>query len=114
MKQAIAVCVAVVVAAIVAPIHRALAGCAPVAMEQPQVWRASEADETVRITFLGHASFQIESPAGVRAVTDYNGINLSSELPDIVTMNHAHGTHYTLDPDPQIPHVLHGWAEGGE
>jgi L-ascorbate metabolism protein UlaG (beta-lactamase superfamily) len=114
MKQAIAVCVAVVVAAIVAPIHRAWAGCAPVAMEQPQVWRASEADETVRITFLGHASFQIESPAGVRAVTDYNGINLSSELPDIVTMNHAHGTHYTLDPDPQIRHVLHGWAEGGD
>ena len=27
---------------------------------------------TVSITFLGHASFLIESPAGVRVVTDYN------------------------------------------
>jgi len=28
-------------------------------------------------------------------------------------MNHAHLTHYTLDPDPRIRHVLHGWAENG-
>ena len=28
-------------------------------------------------------------------------------------MNHAHSTHYTLDPDRRIAHVLHGWAEGG-
>src|SRR5438045_519080 len=29
-------------------------------------------------------------------------------------MNRAHGTHYTLLPDPRIPHVLHGWGEHGE
>jgi L-ascorbate metabolism protein UlaG (beta-lactamase superfamily) len=28
-------------------------------------------------------------------------------------MNRAHSTHYTLFPDPKIPHVLHGWAEDG-
>ena len=32
-------------------------------------------------------------------------------LPDIVTMNHAHSTHYTLSPDPGIKYVLHGWAD---
>src|SRR6185437_4596004 len=35
------------------------------------------------------------------------------EPPDIATMNHAHLTHYTLNPDPRIPHVLHGWSEDG-
>ena len=31
-------------------------------------------------------------------------------LPDIVTMNHAHTTHYTDRPDPRIQHVLRGWG----
>ncbi|HEY4043239.1 MAG TPA: hypothetical protein VGM32_15515 [Rhodopila sp.] len=42
-------------------------------MRTPGIWRAVAADDSVEITFLGHASFQIASPAGVRAVTDYNG-----------------------------------------
>jgi L-ascorbate metabolism protein UlaG (beta-lactamase superfamily) len=33
-------------------------------------------------------------------------------LPDVATMNHAHGTHYTDTPDPGIPHVLRGWGAG--
>ena len=37
----------------------------------------------------------------------------SGRLPDVVTMNRAHSTHYTLFPDPRIPHVLHGWGENG-
>jgi L-ascorbate metabolism protein UlaG (beta-lactamase superfamily) len=90
------------------------AGCTPIALGQPGIRPVSDTDETVRITFLGHASFEIESPAGVRAVTDYNGVNVPAEPPDIATMNHAHATHYTLHPDPRIPHVLHGWAEDGQ
>jgi L-ascorbate metabolism protein UlaG (beta-lactamase superfamily) len=31
-------------------------------------------------------------------------------LPDIVTMNHAHSSHYTDNPDPAIKYVLRGWA----
>ena len=31
-------------------------------------------------------------------------------LPDIVTMNHAHTSHYTDRPDPRIKHVLRGWG----
>src|SRR4051812_6861117 len=92
----------------------AWAGCAPVALNQPRVWRASSADTAVHITFLGHASFEIVSPAGVRAVTDYNGRNITGAAPDIATMNHAHSTHYTLAPDPRIAHVLHGWEESGK
>ena len=32
-------------------------------------------------------------------------------VPDVVTMNIAHSTHYTLFPDPRIAHVLHGWSD---
>jgi L-ascorbate metabolism protein UlaG (beta-lactamase superfamily) len=31
-------------------------------------------------------------------------------VPDIVTMNHAHSSHYTDHPDPNIKFVLRGWA----
>jgi L-ascorbate metabolism protein UlaG (beta-lactamase superfamily) len=91
----------------------AWAGCAPIAMSEPRVWPASLGGDNVTITFLGHASFEIDSPSGVRAVTDYNGINIPATPPDIATMNHAHSTHYTLHPDPRIGIVLHGWKENG-
>lgn len=91
----------------------ATAGCAPIAAAEPRVWLAAAGDAAVTITFLGHASFEIETPAGVRAVTDYNGVNVPADIPDIATMNHAHGSHYTLTPDPRIRHVLHGWEENG-
>jgi hypothetical protein len=91
----------------------ARAGCAPIAMGAPRVWLAAAADDQVRITFLGHASFEIVSPGGVRAVTDYNGYNVAADPPHIATMNHAHSTHYTLSPDRRIGHVLRGWADAG-
>jgi L-ascorbate metabolism protein UlaG (beta-lactamase superfamily) len=45
--------------------------------------------------------------------TDYNGVYRPPRLPTVVTMNRAHTTHYTLNPDPRIQHVLHGWADTG-
>jgi L-ascorbate metabolism protein UlaG (beta-lactamase superfamily) len=88
------------------------AGCTPVAMNPPRLWLASTPDPALSVTFLGHASFLLETPAGIRAVTDFSGVFAPSEPPDLVTMNHAHTTHYTLSPDPRIHHVLHGWQEG--
>jgi L-ascorbate metabolism protein UlaG (beta-lactamase superfamily) len=113
MRRALIVCLLVLASTILAPWGAAWAGCAPVAMQTPRVLRATAADDAVEITFLGHASFEIESPGGVRAVTDYNGIDVPHDPPDIATMNHAHSSHYTLSPDPRIGHVLHGWAENG-
>jgi len=46
----------------------------------------------------------------VRIATDYNDYVRAPVLPDIVTMNHAHSTHFTDRPDPRIPHVLRGWG----
>src|SRR5215216_5021441 len=61
-----------------------------------RVWRAAAAPEkAVAVTFLGHASFLIESPQGVRIVTDYNDLVRAPVTPDIVTMNNAHTTHWT-------------------
>jgi L-ascorbate metabolism protein UlaG (beta-lactamase superfamily) len=67
--------------------------------------------DQVRLTFLGHATFLIESPQLVRIATDYNDYVRTPLLPDIVTMNHAHDTHYTDRPDPAIKYVLRGWGE---
>jgi L-ascorbate metabolism protein UlaG (beta-lactamase superfamily) len=86
-----------------------------VAGDGTRLWRAAAAGEgTVSITFLGHASFLIESPGGVRAVTDYNDLIRAPVTPDIVTMNNAHQTHYTESPDPGIKYVLRGWDPGGK
>jgi L-ascorbate metabolism protein UlaG (beta-lactamase superfamily) len=71
---------------------------------------AALAADQVRITFIGHATFLIESPQLVRVATDYNDYVRPPVLPDIVTMNHAHTSHYTDHPDPGIKYVLRGWA----
>ncbi|MEC9369039.1 MAG: MBL fold metallo-hydrolase [Pseudomonadota bacterium] len=73
---------------------------------------ALEADE-VRLTFVGHSTFLIESPQGIRIATDYAGWHGQGGLPDVVTMNHAHETHYTDFVDPKIGHVLRGWNPQG-
>ena len=70
---------------------------------------ALERDQ-VRISYVGHSTFLIESPQLVRIATDYNDYVRPPVLPDIVTMNHAHDTHFTDRPDPRIKHVLRGWG----
>ena len=68
--------------------------------------------DTVRINYIDHASFLIQTAGGLNAVTDFTGFIGNVDLiPDVVTMNHAHGTHWTAAPDPAIPHVLRGWGE---
>jgi L-ascorbate metabolism protein UlaG (beta-lactamase superfamily) len=73
---------------------------------------AARADEVV-ITYAGHSTYYIDTPGGVRIATDYNGYYKVGRLPDVVTMNRAHSTHYTLFPDQHIQHVLHGWNDDG-
>jgi L-ascorbate metabolism protein UlaG (beta-lactamase superfamily) len=67
------------------------------------------------ITFVGHASYQIDTPQGVRIITDYNGLNGFGRHPDIVTMNNAHDTHFTDQPEDGITYALRGWpSQPGE
>jgi L-ascorbate metabolism protein UlaG (beta-lactamase superfamily) len=85
-----------------------------VAANRPRVvpadFRVALNPDQVRITYVGHSSFLIESPQLVRIVTDYNDYVRPPVVPDIITMNHAHSTHYTDRPDPAIKHVLRGWG----
>ena len=76
----------------------------------PAAFSLALATDQVRITYVGHSSFLIESPRLVRIVTDYNDYVRPPITPDIVTMNHAHSTHYTDRPDPAIKYVLRGWG----
>ncbi|MEM9062974.1 MAG: MBL fold metallo-hydrolase [Pseudomonadota bacterium] len=74
---------------------------------------------TVRITYVAHSTFRIETAEGVTIATDYFGTagrdaEGESIRPDIVTMNHAHETHWTAYPDPEIPYVLRGWNHDGK
>jgi L-ascorbate metabolism protein UlaG (beta-lactamase superfamily) len=73
--------------------------------------QAISGDGEVTITYAGHATYVIETPAGVRIATDFNGTYGSSPLPRIVTMNKAHSGHHTLYPDPGIEYPLPGWGD---
>ncbi len=91
----------------------ALAGVTPrlqAAAFSPLKLEANQA----KLTYIGHSSFIIESPGGTRVVTDYAGW-AAGIVPDAITMNRAHSSHYTDFPDPAIKHILRGWnPDGGQ
>ena len=91
--------------------------CHAMAQGPERIMQASLGDpveaDHIRIRYIDHASFLLETPGGLTAVTDYFGYTGARDwVPDVVTMNNAHRTHWTAAPDPRIPHVLEGW--GGE
>src|SRR5882762_9564376 len=90
----------------------AMAGAPPRAVPAGLRRTAAAADQ-VAISYAGHSTYYIDTPGGVRIATDYSGAYRTGRLPDVVTMNRAHSTHYTLFPDLHIQHVLHGWGEDG-
>jgi len=79
----------------------------------PAALRLALASDQVRLTYVGHSTFLIESPQLVRIATDYNDYVRPPIVPDIATMNHAHSTHFTNRPEPGIKFVLRGWREDG-
>lgn len=91
----------------------AVADAAPgIAYVQKASWQAPIPDFSVRIHYVSHASFLISTQGGIDIVTDYAGfLGPTALVPEVVTMNHAHSTHWTANPDPRIPHVLRGWGE---
>ncbi|QDY99995.1 MBL fold metallo-hydrolase [Nitratireductor mangrovi] len=95
--------------------------CLAIAQALPSVMLASftpagstAATDEVTITYAGHSTYVIETPKGVRIATDYSGIYGRDPLPRVVTMNKAHRTHFTPNPDPGIEHVLPGWNPEGD
>ena len=72
------------------------------------------APRIVRITYVDHSTFRIETEEGVVIATDFYGNPGPGPMPEVVTMNHAHQTHFTHAPPPEIPHVLRGWNPEGD
>jgi L-ascorbate metabolism protein UlaG (beta-lactamase superfamily) len=91
-----------------------LVSALPSALQRVSLRLAQNEPREVRITFIGHSTFLIESPGGIKIATDYNDYVRPEVIPDVATMNRAHSTHYTLSPDPAIKHVLHGWGDGDQ
>ncbi|WP_230532945.1 MBL fold metallo-hydrolase [Microvirga roseola] len=75
--------------------------------------RAALRQDEVGLTFIGHATFLIETPQGMRIATDYSDGTRPPATPDVATMNKAHSTHFSYRPDPGIKHVLRGWNPDG-
>jgi len=118
-RQPLAVTLAALLSAVASPALGASDRCFAVSEVPRHIERADfrpaqlEPGEA-RLTFVGHATWLIESPGGVRIATDYNDYVRLPLIPDVVTMNRAHATHYSDHPDPAIAHVLRGWnPEGG-
>lgn len=92
----------------------AMAGKAPAIVPVAFAPAGGAATGTVGITYAGHSTYVIETPAGVRIATDFSGVYGDDPLPRVVTMNKAHRTHFTSTPDSRIEYVLPGWSpEGG-
>ncbi len=104
-----------------ASVARTPSNCLAIAQSLPRVRFVSlkrvqgePASGMVRISYVSHSTFWIESPGGVTIATDYAGWTGRRGIPRVVTMNKAHETHFTDCPDPAIEHVLRGWnPEGG-
>ncbi|MGR3793948.1 MBL fold metallo-hydrolase [Vannielia sp. SX4] len=92
----------------------ALAEATPgMAYVQKASWAAPVDEDAVRITYVDHSVYVIQTEGGLAVATDYNGYLGPEDLvPDVATMNHAHSSHWTPNPDPRIPNVLKGWGDG--
>jgi L-ascorbate metabolism protein UlaG (beta-lactamase superfamily) len=117
MRLLLPVCVAVSLfssRAAVAADDRCLAVASAPSLVQPARLRLAQLQNgEVRISYVGHSTFLIESQRGVKIATDYNDYVRPQVVPDIATMNRAHSTHFSVAPDPRIPHVLRGWNPDG-
>jgi len=81
---------------------------------EPAQFRMAEVSAgEVRITYIGHSTFLLESHKGVKIATDYNDYVRAPVVPNIATMNGAHSSHFSMAPEPGIQHVLPGWNPAG-
>ncbi len=78
-------------------------------------WAEPVPADSVRLSYIDHSMFLLQTEGGISIATDYNGYTGTAEfLPDVVTMNHAHSSHWTSYVDEGVDHVLKGWGPFGE
>ncbi|MFK7939892.1 MAG: MBL fold metallo-hydrolase [Roseovarius sp.] len=93
----------------------AIADAAPgITYVHKAAWQDPVEQHHVRLRYVAHATFLIQTETGLNIATDFTGFLGNADLiPDVITMNRAHSTHWTAYPDPAIAHVLRGWGENG-
>ncbi|HEY7491949.1 MAG TPA: MBL fold metallo-hydrolase [Candidatus Tectomicrobia bacterium] len=63
---------------------------------------------SIGLEWLGHSSFLLTSPAGLRLLTDPNSWHPMPTAPDVVTVSNLHITHAGVSQVPGTPQVLWG------
>lgn len=81
--------------------------------DEIRIWKVALQPDEIQIRYIGHSTFELETPKGVRIATDYNDSVRPFLPPTVATMNGAHSTHYSVNPDPNIEHLLYGWNRNG-
>jgi L-ascorbate metabolism protein UlaG (beta-lactamase superfamily) len=65
-------------------------------------------ETTVQLEWLGHSSFLMTSPDGLRVLIDPSALYPPSPTPDVVTVSNLHGTHSAVEWVKGSPRVLWG------
>ncbi|MGR3292004.1 MAG: MBL fold metallo-hydrolase [Paracoccaceae bacterium] len=69
------------------------------------------AADRVRISYVDHSMFVIQTAGGLSVATDYTGfLGVTDFVPTVVTMNHAHSSHWTPIVPTGVAHILKGWG----
>jgi len=69
---------------------------------------ADSSENPVLLTWLGHSSFLLTSPAGLRLLIDPSAWHPLSGVPDVVTVSNLHGTHRAVEPRMSSAEILWG------
>lgn len=88
------------------PSERVEAGAVGPADRQGAALLAQARPGTVTLEWLGHSSFLITSPRGVRALTDPNQYAPTVQEPHVVTVSNEHFTHNRVESVPGTPRIL--------
>ncbi len=113
LKFGFSVLLALIAAVLSAPAYAVCQIVADTAPAGPRLLKVALAPNEVQIRYIGHSTFEIETPGGIRIATDYNDSVRPLLVPNVATMNGAHSTHYSVLPDPNIDHLLYGWNRDG-
>lgn len=74
---------------------------------------AAETQQSVQLQWLGHSSFLLTSPAGLRMLIDPSALYPPSPTPDVITVSNLHGTHSAVEWIAGTPRVLWGIRPDG-
>jgi len=118
MRVILAAFLSVMASSAAAQVEHTPSHCLAMVNNEPVIQKASvqalQKDE-VRLTFIDHSMYRIDTFGGLSVVTDFNGyIGNDPDVPEVVTMNNAHSSHWTNFIPDGVEHALQGWRQDGQ